>query len=68
MTNIPSEVLVELSEKERMVIAPFYHEELTQKEIDEILTVSEGRISQLHGQALLKLKVKLTKLNLAEGI
>ncbi|MDH4317889.1 MAG: FliA/WhiG family RNA polymerase sigma factor [Desulfobulbaceae bacterium] len=68
MTHILSEVLDELSEKERMVIALYYYEELTQKEIAEILNVSEGRISQLHSQALLKLKVKLTKLNLAEGI
>jgi RNA polymerase sigma factor FliA len=45
-----------LSEKERLVLTLFYYEEFTQKEISEILELSEGRISQLHSQALLKLK------------
>jgi RNA polymerase sigma factor FliA len=45
-----------LSEKERLVLTLFYYEELTQKEISEILELSEGRISQLHSQALSKLK------------
>jgi len=50
-----------LSEKERLVVALYYHEELTQKEIAEVLCISEGRVSQIHSQALLKLKVKLTR-------
>lgn len=48
--------LDKLSEKERLVVTLFYYEEFTQKEIAEILELSEGRISQLHSQALLKLK------------
>ena len=59
LTRIMADVLEELSEKERLVIALYYYEELTQKEIAEVLSVSEGRISQLHSQALLKLRVKL---------
>ena len=59
MTRIIADILEELSEKERQVIALYYYEELTQKEIAEVLSVSEGRISQLHSQALLKLRVKL---------
>lgn len=51
-------ILEELSEKERIVISLYYYEELTQKEIAEVLEVSEGRISQLHSQALMKLKTK----------
>ena len=50
-----------LSEKETQVIALYYYEELTQKEIAEVLGVSEGRVSQLHSQALVKLKVKLSR-------
>ncbi len=46
-----------LSEKERLVVTLFYYEEFTQKEIASVLDLSEGRISQLHSQALLKLKV-----------
>ncbi len=54
-----AEVLAQLSEKERLVISLYYYEELTQKEIAEILELSEGRVSQLHSQALIKLKTKL---------
>ena len=51
--------LEQLSEKERLVIALLYYEELSQKEIAEVLELSEGRISQLHSQALGKLKGKM---------
>lgn len=54
-----AEVLAKLSEKERLVISLYYYEELTQKEIAEIMELSEGRVSQLHSQALIKLKTKL---------
>ncbi len=66
MTKILAEILEELSEKERLVIALYYYEELTQKEIAEVLSVSEGRVSQLHSQALLKLRVKLINSELYE--
>lgn len=59
LTKIIAEVLGRLSEKERIVISLYYYEELTQKEIAEVLDVSEGRISQLHSQALIKLKSKV---------
>lgn len=55
-------ILENLSEKERIVISLYYYEELTQKEIAEVLGVSEGRVSQLHSQALIKLKTKAKKL------
>ena len=53
--------LEQLSEKERLVIALLYYEELSQKEISEVLELSEGRISQLHSQALGKLKMKMKR-------
>ncbi len=59
LNKIMASILQELSEKERLVISLYYYEELTQKEIADILEVSEGRISQLHSQALLKLKTKV---------
>ncbi len=59
LTKKIAEVLSQLSEKERLVISLYYYEELTQKEIAEILELSEGRVSQLHSQALIKLKSKL---------
>ncbi|NTV14059.1 MAG: FliA/WhiG family RNA polymerase sigma factor [Desulfobulbaceae bacterium] len=48
-----------LPEKERQVISLFYFEELSQKEIAQVMGLTEGRISQLHSQALIKLRVKL---------
>jgi len=53
--------LEQLSEKERMVVALIYYEELSQKEISEVLELSEGRVSQLHSQALGKLKIKMKR-------
>ncbi|MCK5913443.1 MAG: RNA polymerase sigma factor WhiG, partial [Desulfuromusa sp.] len=46
---------------ERLVVALIYYEELSQKEISEVLELSEGRISQLHSQALNKLKIKMKR-------
>ena len=43
MTRMMADILEELAEKERLVIALYYYEELTQKEIAEVLSVSEGR-------------------------
>jgi RNA polymerase sigma factor for flagellar operon FliA len=50
-----------LTEKERLVVSLFYYEELSQKEIAEVLELSEGRVSQLHSQALLKLKTSIKR-------
>ena len=56
----------ELPEKEKMVIVLYYHEDLTFKEIGQVLDVSESRISQLHSTANLHLRAKLT--NFRKGI
>lgn len=48
-----------LTDKERQVITFYYYEELTLKEISQILEVSESRVSQLHSKALQKIKIKL---------
>ncbi|MBP5587474.1 MAG: RNA polymerase sigma factor WhiG [Treponema sp.] len=60
------EAINELPEKEKMVIVLYYHEDLTFKEIGQVLDVSESRISQLHTKANLRLRAKLT--NLRKGI
>ncbi len=56
-----AESLTLLTEKERKVILLYYYEELTLKEISNILEVSESRVSQLHVRALQKMKTKLGK-------
>ena len=49
----------ELTEKENRVVTLYYYEEMTLKEISEVLAVSESRVSQLHTKALVKLKKHL---------
>lgn len=48
-----------LTEKEKKVIMLYYYEELTLREISEVLEVSESRVSQLHSKAILRLRLKL---------
>jgi len=50
-----------LPERERQVIALYYLEELTMKEIGEVLGVTESRVSQLRTQAVLRLRNSLNK-------
>lgn len=64
--KVIAEAIQELPEKEKMVIVLYYHEDLTFKEIGEVLQVSESRISQLHTKANLRLRAKLT--NIRRGI
>lgn len=45
-----------LPEKERLVLTLYYYEELTMKEIGRTLGVTESRVCQLHGKALMKLR------------
>jgi RNA polymerase sigma factor for flagellar operon FliA len=54
------EALLTLPERERTILALYYYEELTLKEIAETLGLSEGRVSQLRRAALQKLQVQLT--------
>jgi len=46
----------QLSEQERLVVALYYYEELTLKEIGEVMQISESRVSQIHTKAVLKLR------------
>jgi RNA polymerase sigma factor FliA len=52
-------VIDELPEKERLVISLYYYEELTMKEIGKTLEITESRVCQLHGKALIRLRNKL---------
>ena len=52
-----------LKEKDKLVLALYYYEELTLKEIGYILEVSESRVSQLHSRAIVNLRNTIKKLN-----
>lgn len=54
-----AEAVSGLNEREQLVLALYYNEELTLKEIGHVLEVSESRVSQIHTKAILTLRGKL---------
>lgn len=59
--NVLSVAIEKLSEKEKMVVALYYREELTLKEIAAVMNLSESRISQIHSQTILRLRGYLSR-------
>jgi RNA polymerase sigma factor for flagellar operon FliA len=55
-----------LPEKERLVVSMYYSDEMTMKEIGLALEITESRVSQIHSQAVLRLRNKLRKDGLLE--
>jgi RNA polymerase sigma factor for flagellar operon FliA len=55
-----ADAIAHLPEREKVVITLYYFEELTLREIGEVLGVTESRISQLHTKAVLRLKARLS--------
>ena len=54
-----ADAIANLPERERLVLALYYDEELNLKEIGEVLGVSESRVSQLHSQCAARLRARL---------
>ncbi len=54
-----SEAIERLPDREKLVVALYYYENLTLREIGEVLGVTESRVSQLHTKAILRLKSRL---------
>jgi RNA polymerase sigma factor for flagellar operon FliA len=59
LREVLGQALELLTEKEKKVILLYYYEDLTLKEISNVLEVSESRVSQLHTRALQKMKVRM---------
>ena len=57
--RILAESIDGLPERERLVVALYYYEGLTLKEIGDVLSVSESRVSQIHTKAIIRLRGKL---------
>jgi len=55
-----AEAISSLPEREKLVVTLYYYEELTLREIGEVLGVTESRVSQLHTKAILRLKAHLS--------
>lgn len=57
--------LERLNEKDQLVLSLYYNERLTLKEIGKVLDISESRVCQLHGRAILRLRSQLEELEYA---
>jgi RNA polymerase sigma factor FliA len=62
MREAIGEAIARLPEREKLVVTLYYYEELTLREIGEVLGVTESRVSQLHTKAILRLKARLAGL------
>ena len=59
LVNVIKKVLGTYAEREQMIIQLYYFEELTLKEISEVLNITESRISQIHKSVLQKIKLSV---------
>ncbi len=59
LKHVLAQTIKTLSEKEQLVVSLYYYDELTLKEIGEVLTLTESRICQIHTAILVKLKTRL---------
>jgi RNA polymerase sigma factor FliA len=60
--DMVAESIMKLPEKEKLTVTLYYFEELTMKEIGEVLGYTESRISQMHSKAMLRLRSRMRKL------
>ena len=59
LKEIIAKAIDTLPDKERLMISLYYYEELTMKEIGEVLGITESRVSQIHSKAVFRLRSKL---------
>jgi len=57
--EILAKAINSLPEKEKIVVSLYYYEDLTMREIGEIMGYTESRISQMHTKAMLRLRIRL---------
>lgn len=57
--EVVAQAIEELPERQRLVLSLYYYEDLNLKEIGQVLRVTESRVSQLHAQAVTRLRSKL---------
>ncbi|MDR1204380.1 MAG: FliA/WhiG family RNA polymerase sigma factor [Peptococcaceae bacterium] len=59
--SLLADAIENLPEKERLIVSLFYYEDLSNKEIAQVMELSESRISQLHSKAVFRLRNKLNR-------
>jgi RNA polymerase sigma factor for flagellar operon FliA len=57
-----TQAIEDLPERQRLVLSLYYYEDLNLRDIGKILRVTESRVSQLHAQAISRLRIKLNQL------
>jgi RNA polymerase sigma factor for flagellar operon FliA len=62
-----ADAIARLPEREKLVVALYYYENLTLREIGEVLGVTESRVSQLHTKAVLRLRGRMAEENIGDG-
>jgi RNA polymerase sigma factor FliA len=68
MNSLVASAIEDLNEKEKQVVTLYYLEELTMKEVGEVVGVKESRVSQIHSVALIRLRARLEELLLARMV
>jgi len=63
-----AEAVENLPEKERLVISMYYVDELTMKETGKVLDITESRVSQIHSQAIIRMRAHLRKQGLIDAV
>ncbi|MDX1810844.1 MAG: RNA polymerase sigma factor FliA [Gammaproteobacteria bacterium] len=59
-----ADAIAGLPERERLVMALYYNEELNLREIGDVLGVSESRVCQIHSQAVIRLQARMAHWNI----
>ncbi|MGH9452788.1 MAG: sigma-70 family RNA polymerase sigma factor [Terriglobia bacterium] len=62
MRSCLTQAVSELPDRERQLLSLYYTEELTMKEVGMVLGIGEGRVSQIHSAALLRMRARLQEL------
>ncbi len=57
--TIVAEAIDRLPEKEKLAVSLYYYDEMTMKEIGQIMNITESRVSQIHTKAILRLRARL---------
>lgn len=68
MRDLLRDSICQLTDRERQVLALYYYEELTMKEVGTVLGVGEARVSQVHSAALQKVRAHMNVARVKKGI
>lgn len=59
LKHLLAQAIDALPERERLVLSLYYHEEMSMKEIGQVMEITESRVSQIHSKAVTRIKGRL---------